>query len=108
MVQNIIEHQPFIFLFTGQKETADTMVERLAAGLVSYDPVEVATSDIAENRAVSAVGAMVMSATALQEKLHERSSSYRRLTGKKNNKGVMLNDILNQADLESLRKFKRE
>jgi len=95
-------------VFTGKKETADTMVERLAAGLVSYDPVEVATSDIAENRAVSAVGAMVMSATALQEKLHERSSSYRRLTGKKKNKGMMLNDILNQADLESLRKFKRE
>ncbi len=95
-------------VFTGKKETADTMVERLAAGLISHAPVEVATSDIAENRAASAVGAMVISATALQEKLHERSGSYRRLTGKKKSEGIMLNDILNQSVLESLEKFRRE
>ncbi len=95
-------------VFTGKKETADTMVERLAAGLVLQHKVEVATSDIAENRAASAVGAMVISAAALLERLQERSSSYRRLLGKRKKDGLMLNDILHESVLESLEKFRRE
>ncbi|MFO7953173.1 MAG: NYN domain-containing protein [Bacillota bacterium] len=95
-------------VFTGKKQTADTMIEHLAAGLVLKYPVEVATSDIAENRAASAVGAMVISASALQEKIEERSSGYRRLTGKRKKEGLMLNDLLNESILEGLEKFKRK
>jgi len=94
-------------VFTGGGETADTMVERLSAGLsVSYN-VEVATSDFAEFRAASNVGARVYSAASLKEQLVEKRQSYRRLTGSKKKKGLMLNDFLNEAALEGLNRLRR-
>ncbi len=94
-------------VFTGSRETADTMIERLAAGLGVNHQVEVATSDFAEFRAVSNLGAKVYSASSLKEKLAEQKESIRRITGSRKRKGLMLNDVLNRAALESLNKLRR-
>ncbi len=94
-------------VFTGSKETADTMVEKLAAGLSASSQVEVATSDYAEYRAASGFGAWCVSAPILKERLAEYKDSYkRRLTEKKDEKGIMLNDILNQSVLEDLQRLR--
>ncbi len=94
-------------VFTGSRETADTMVERLSAGLIVNCQVEVATSDFAEFRAVSNVGAKVYSANSLKEQLIEKRESYRRLTVSKKKEGLVLNDFLNKAALERLEKMRR-
>lgn len=95
-------------VFTGGKETADTMVEKLAAGLSASSRVEVATSDFAEYRAASGFGAWCISAPALKERLAECQDSYkRRLTEKKDEKGIMLNEILNQSVLDGLLRLRR-
>ncbi len=95
-------------VFTGAKETADTMIERLAAGLTHCGRVEVATSDSAEYIAASGYGATVMSARALREQLDQRSEDYRsRLARKREGRGLMLNDLLNKTVLESLEKLRR-
>ncbi len=94
-------------VFTGGRETADTMIERLSAGLsVSYN-VEVATSDFAEFQAASNVGARAYSAATLKEQLVEKRQSYRRLSGSKKKGGLMLNDLLDDAVLDSLEKLRR-
>lgn len=94
-------------VFTGNRETADTLIERLAAGLASYTRVEVATSDFAEFRAASAVGAGVLSAKTLKERLAEKRDSYIRLNNSSKNQGLMLNDVLNKAVLETLERLRR-
>ena len=94
-------------VFTEGKETADTMIEKLAAGLSASSQVEVATSDFAEYRAASGFGAWCISAPALKEKLSECQDSYKRkLTVEKKEKGIMLNDILNQSVIEGLQRFR--
>ncbi len=94
-------------VFTGGRETADTLIERLSAGLSVNYGVEVATSDFAEYRAASNVGARVYSAASLKEKLMEKRESYRRLTGTKKKEGLMLNDVLNKSVLNSLDRLRR-
>ncbi len=95
-------------VFTEDKETADTMIEKLAAGLISYYRVEVATSDYAEYRAASALGAVVFSAPALKERLEEQRSSFRRrLANQSEKRGIMLNDILNKSILDTLERLRR-
>ena len=95
-------------VFTGGRETADTMIERLAAGLSSYDRVEVATSDFAEHRAASNLGASVLSAEALYERMAEERSSYqRRLTKKSGQKGIRFNDLLQKSVLDNLERLRR-
>lgn len=94
-------------VFTESSESADTMVEKLAAGLAATCSVEVATSDIAEYRAASNLGARVLSAKVLRERLAEERSSYqRRLAAKKNQKGVSLEEFLNKADREKIKRLK--
>jgi len=94
-------------VFTESRETADTMIERLAAGYATCTRVEVATSDHAEHRAVTAVGAGVISAMALKERLLEKSENYQRMTDNKKNDGLMLNDFLKDADLDRLKRLRR-
>lgn len=95
-------------VFTEDKETADTMIEKLAAGLTPYFQVEVATSDYAELRAASALGARVLSAPAFKEHLEEQRSSYNRLLyNRSDTRGIMLNDILNKSVLEILERLRR-
>ena len=95
-------------VFTKDKETADTMIEKLAAGLTSYFQVEVATSDYAELRAASALGARVLSAPVLKERLEEQRSSYRRLLyDQSDTRGIMLNDILSKSVLDILERLRR-
>lgn len=95
-------------VFTEGRETADTMIERLAAGLLSSYRVEVATSDSAEHRAASNLGALVLSAEALQERLAEESSSFRRrLVDKAGRRGLMINDLLNKSVLDNLERLRR-
>ena len=94
-------------VFTGSRETADTLIERLSAGLSVSCNVEVATSDFAEFQAASNVGARVYSAASLKEQLVEKRQSYRRLSGPKKKKGLMLNDVLNKSVLDSLNKLRR-
>ncbi len=94
-------------VFTEGRESADTMIERLAAGLAATSKVEVATSDVAEYRAASALGAWCISASVLKERLAEQQVSCRRhLTEKKESSGIMLNDILNKTVLENLQKMR--
>jgi len=95
-------------VFTEGNESADTMIEKLAAGLVSYSQVDVATSDFAEYRAASALGAAVLSASALQDRLEEERSSYqRRLTDQSKRRGLMLNDILHKSVIDRLDRLRR-
>lgn len=95
-------------VFTEGRETADTMIEKLAAGLSTYNRVEVATSDFAEYRAASNLGAIVLSAVALKERLEEESRSYRRrLADKAGRRGVMINDLLHKSVLDSLERLRR-
>lgn len=95
-------------VFTEDKETADTMIEKLAAGLTSHFLVEVATSDYAEHRAASALGARVLSAPVLKERLEEQRSSYRRrLHDRSDTRGIMLNEILNKSVLDILERLRR-
>ncbi len=94
-------------VFTGERETADTMIERLSAGLSVNHKVEVATSDFAEFQAVSNVGARVYSAASLKAQLVEKRESFRRLSVAQKKKGLVLNDFLNQAALERLDRLRR-
>jgi len=95
-------------VFTGNHETADTMIERLAGGLAAYNRVEVATSDFAEYRAASNLGAYVMSASALKERLAEKRQNYRERLNKQNAPGgIMLNEILHRKVIDSLEKLRR-
>lgn len=95
-------------VFTEGSESADTMIEKLAAGLSLYFQVEVATSDFAELRAVSALGANVLSARALRERLEAEREAYREKLARKNKKGgLLLNDLLQQSVLERLEKMRR-
>lgn len=94
-------------VFTEGKETADTMIEKLAAGLAASYSVEVATSDYAEYRAASNLGATTLSAPALQERLAEQRAIYsRRLAGDSGKQGIMLNDLLNKTVLENLERLR--
>ncbi|MBW6464220.1 MAG: NYN domain-containing protein [Firmicutes bacterium] len=96
-------------VFTEGRETADTMIEKLAAGLSPYYRVEVATSDFAEFRAASNLGAMVLSAPALKERLEEQRSKYRsRLQDHTTSRGMMLNDLLHESVLDTLEKLRRQ
>lgn len=94
-------------VFTDGKETADTLIERLAAGLVSCYRVEVATSDFAEFRAASAVGATVLSASSLKERLAEQRDSYNRLAGSPDKKGLTFNGFLHKSVLEAMERLRR-
>ena len=94
-------------VFTGSRETADTMIERLAAGLAASYEVEVATSDFAEYRASSSVGATVLSAAALRERLNQQRERYRRHLGSPQKKGLMLNNILAESVLDALERIRR-
>lgn len=90
-------------VFTGSSESADTMVEKLTAGLAVYYRVEVATSDYAELRAAVALGATALSAPAFKERLEaEREACRERLARKNPNKGLALNDLLRQPVLDRL------
>lgn len=93
-------------VFTESRETADTMIERLAAGLASKNTVEVATSDHAEYRAASAVGARVYSAAALEDYIEEKKNSYRRLAGSHRGGKMGLTELLSRSTLESLQKIR--
>jgi uncharacterized protein len=95
-------------VFTEGSESADTMIERLAAGLSARHRVEVATSDYAEHLAATGLGAVVLSAPALSERLAELRDSYkRRLADQPAGKGIMLNDILNKSILDNLERMRR-
>ena len=95
-------------VFTEGRETADTMIEKLAAGLSPYYRVEVATSDFAEFRAASNLGALVLSAQGLKDRLKEEQGKYQsQLADLKNLKGVRLNDLLNPSVLNSLERLRR-
>lgn len=95
-------------VFTEDRESADTMIEKLAAGLAGYYQVEVATSDSAEYRAASNLGARTLSAPALKERLAEERNSYqRRLADQSSRRGVMLNDILHKSVLDNLERLRR-
>ncbi len=95
-------------VFTEGKETADTMIEKLAAGLAAANNVEVATSDYAEYRAASALGAWCVSASVLKERLTEEQDSYRRrLADRRDDRGIVLNDILNKSVIDSLQRMRR-
>lgn len=95
-------------VFTGERETADTMIERLAAGLSMNHKVEVATSDIAEHRSVSNYGAKVLSAIGLYERLEEERSKYRnRLTDESDQRGVKFDDLIQKKVLDNLKQLWR-
>lgn len=95
-------------VFTEGSESADTMIEKLAAGLSSCCRVEVATSDFAEYRAAAALGASVLSAQALKERLEEQQRSYRNCLNKSTQKsGIMLNKLLQQSVLDNLERLRR-
>ena len=95
-------------VFTEASESADTMIERLTAGLSAYSRVEVATSDYAELRAASALGATILSAPALKEKLEvEREAFSERLARKNKGKSLFLNDLLQQSVIDSLEKLRK-
>jgi len=94
-------------VFTGGNNSADTLIENLAAGLSTGSQVEVATSDYAEYRAASALGAWCISASALRERLAEQQNSYRRrLADNKKGRGIMINDILNKSVLDNLQRLR--
>ena len=102
------DHDGVEVVFTEASESADTLIERLAAGLAGYSRVEVATSDFAELRAASALGATVHSAPALEERLKvEREAFSERLARKNKGKSLILNDLLQQSVIDSLEKLRR-
>jgi uncharacterized protein len=100
-------HDGVEVVFTEASESADTLIERLAAGLAAYYRVEVATSDFAELRAASALGATVLSAPALEERLKmEREAFSERLARKNKGKNLSLNDLLQQSVIDGLEKLR--
>jgi len=102
------DHEGIEVVFTEAGESADTLIERLAAGLAAYSRVEVATSDFAELRAASALGATVLSAPALEERLKvEREAFSEQLARKNTGKSLILNDLLQQSVIDGLEKLRR-
>jgi uncharacterized protein len=100
-------HDGVEVVFTEANESADTLIERLAAGLAAYYRVEVATSDFAELRAASALGATVLSAPAFEERLKvEREAFSERLARKNKGKNLSLNDLLQQSVIDGLEKLR--
>lgn len=95
-------------VFTGANESADTLIERLAAGLAAGARVEVATSDFAELQAASNLGAAILSAPALAERLKaEREAFSERLARRNGGKSLNLNDLLQQPVIDSLDKLRK-
>lgn len=94
-------------VFTGETETADTLIERLAAGLAACCAVEVATSDFAELRAASGFGAYPLSAAALRERLEEQSENLRNMTASMGQGKLGLGEFVRQPIREALEKFRR-
>lgn len=95
-------------VFTEGRQTADTMIEKLTAGFSPYYSIEVATSDFAELRAASNLGALVLSAPSLKERLEEQKRIYRSsLKDQTSSGGIMLNDLLNKSMLDTLEKLRR-
>jgi predicted RNA-binding protein with PIN domain len=95
-------------VFTEASESADTMIERLAAGLSARSRVEVATSDYAELRAAAALGATILSAPALKEKLEvERRAFSERLARTNKGRSLFLNDLLQQSVIDRLEKMRK-
>jgi len=75
------DHDGVEVVFTEANESADTLIERLAAGFAAYYRVEVATSDFAELRAA-------------------------RLARKNKGKNLSLNDLLQQSVIDGLEKLR--
>jgi len=70
--------------------------------------VEVATSDFAEHRAAAALGASVLSAQDLKERLEEQKLIYRNRLNKSTQKsGIMINDLLQQSVIDNLERLRR-
>lgn len=92
-------------VYSKDGQTADTLIERLAAGLAAGYRVEVATSDHAEHRAASGLGAAVLTAAALKERLEEERESYRRVTARVRKRGPMLTEFLDDSSREKLKKW---
>lgn len=94
-------------VFTARGESADTMIERLAAGLASRYRIEVATSDLAERRAASAFGAVIFSAQAFKEHLEAQREIILRFDCSPDKQRLVLNDFLKQSVQETLEKLRR-
>ena len=96
-------------VYTSEKETADTMIEKLSAGLSLQYEVIVATSDSEEYRAAYALGARVISSESLAELIDECRNAIRQSSGKSTvGKGIIIHDLINQCVKESLEKMRRK
>jgi len=96
-------------VYTSEKETADTMIEKLSAGLSLQDEVIVATSDSEEYRAAYALGARVISAEMLAEVIDDCRNAIRQNTGKSTvGKGIIIHDLINQGVKDSLEKMRKK
>lgn len=92
-------------VYTKERETADSYIERLATGLAERNHVSVVTNDWAEQQIVLGSGAarvtvreLILDVTAAKGRIHRRSEKL----GKKNS-----NAISNNIDGEILRKLEK-
>lgn len=104
-----LEVEGIEIVYTSEKETADTMIEKLSAGLSQHYQVLVATSDNEEFRAASALGARAISAATLTEVMNECRDDYREKTANADPvKGVMIHELINKKVKEDLEKLRRK
>ena len=104
----VLTQGPLRVAYTGEGQTADAFIERLAADFSGRGPVEVATSDWEEQRSVFMHGAVRLSARELAERLrYEKEQirdSYTRLN---QNRRRRLADDLTPEQRERLEKIRR-
>lgn len=73
----IFPHGSIQVAYTGEGQTADAFIERLAADFSGLGPVEVATSDWEEQRTVFMHGASRISARELAERIRDEKQALR-------------------------------
>ncbi len=107
----ILTHGLLRVAYTGEGQTADAFIERLAADFSGRMPVDVATSDWEEQRSVFMHGAARLSARELAERIRDEKEmlrdSYARI--KKDRRRRLLDDLPpeQREALETMRRRKK-
>ncbi|MCL1996974.1 MAG: NYN domain-containing protein [Defluviitaleaceae bacterium] len=105
-VENIEHKNNIIVVYTREKETADTYIERTAKILAKKYTVRVATSDATEQIIIIGSGAFVVSAPVFEEEVKTALRNISKIAGKRPIKNNLLIDNLDKETMEKLEQMR--
>jgi len=94
-------------VYTKERETADTYIEKQLDKIGRYEQVQVATSDAAIQQIVLARGGTRISAQEMIIELENTKKDIRTKTDKPRQKGTNINQIIDAETLKKLEKIRR-